>query len=100
MKEQIQSFIEESIKTKQSLIGDEKILTGIEKAINLISDSLKNQGKVMNWNFTNQIKIPFLITRSPEALAFAKNKSDSDFNKIFSEMKEHIQKLVKLTGEL
>jgi len=47
MKEQIQSFIEESIKTKQSLIGDEKILTGIEKAINLISDSLKNQGKVM-----------------------------------------------------
>lgn len=60
----------------------------------------KNQGKVMNWNFTNQIKIPFLITRSPEALAFAKNKSDSDYNKIFSEMKEHIQKLVKLTGEL
>jgi len=47
MKERIQSFIEESIKTKQSLIGDEKILTGIEKAINLISDSLKNQGKVM-----------------------------------------------------
>ena len=47
MKEQIQSFIEESIKTKQSLIGDEKILTGIEKAINLVSDSLKNQGKVM-----------------------------------------------------
>ena len=47
MKERIQSFIEESIKTKQSLIGDEKILTGIEKAINLVSDSLKNQGKVM-----------------------------------------------------
>jgi len=47
MKEKIQNFIKESIETKQKLIGDENVLAGIEKAINLISDSLKNQGKIM-----------------------------------------------------
>jgi hypothetical protein len=59
-----------------------------------------NQGKVMNWSFPNQLKIPFLITRSPEALSFAKNKSDSDYLKIFSEMKDHVQKLIKFAGDI
>jgi len=47
MKERIQSFIEESIKTKKLLIEDKNLLAGVEKAINLISASLNNQGKVM-----------------------------------------------------
>lgn len=59
-----------------------------------------NQGKVMSWNFANQMKIPFLITRSPEALSFAKSKSEEEYLKISSEMKDHIKKLINLAGDI
>jgi hypothetical protein len=58
-----------------------------------------NQGKVMNWTFADQTKIPFLITRSPEALVHSKNKSDSDYNNIIQEVKDHILKLYHQVGK-
>jgi len=50
----------------------------------------RNQGKVMQWNFSEAIEIPYMITRSPEALVYAKQISDEKYNEIFQDMKRHI----------
>jgi hypothetical protein len=58
-----------------------------------------NQGKIMNWTFADQTKIPFIITRSPEALIHSKNKSDTEYNILIQEVKDHLIKLQNQVGK-
>jgi hypothetical protein len=59
---------------------------------------IENQGKVMAWKFANGEKLPFLITRSPEALVHARENIPEKYEPLRLEMKSHLTNLSKITG--
>lgn len=59
-----------------------------------------NQGIVKSWNFSDGTKIPFAITRSPDALLHAKLNAPDKYKSIQKEMGDVLLKLSQVVGGL
>ncbi|MCC5813340.1 MAG: hypothetical protein JJT78_01170 [Leptospira sp.] len=59
-----------------------------------------NQGKIMAWTFSDGTKLPFAITRSPDALHHAKINSPEKYPSILNEMGGVLKNLSQTVGGL
>ncbi|WCL47915.1 hypothetical protein [Leptospira sp. GIMC2001] len=58
-----------------------------------------NAGKLLEWKFSDGLKIPYLITRSPEALLHCKIKKPSEYKNMLTQLSEHLRILQKKVGD-
>lgn len=60
----------------------------------------ENLGRVFLWELEEGFKIPSMILRSPEALLFAKSKSNEEYKSLKNTMQEQLKGFIQNYGEL